>query len=246
MREFAAIVFGEGDFHTADRRSAAAAAAGSRRSPRARSAVGDRPDHARSSAPHPRSRFDGRPTPSGPAWRGTDDRFNTRTFAEPLALWDVWTAIAGPPVAFEPPSAGFVAGLADAERDAGAADRVRDVDPRRRHFVDRRRRARRPPAVRRAVRHSGRPPRRAIARARLEGRRVVAVGTTVVRALEHAARATGVFTRAAGWRISASGRRPGCRSSTRSSQASTRPGRATISCCGRSPTMRRSTGCSRR
>ena len=28
--------------------------------------------------------------------------------AEPLALWDVWTRIAGPPVAFEPPSAGFV------------------------------------------------------------------------------------------------------------------------------------------
>jgi S-adenosylmethionine:tRNA ribosyltransferase-isomerase len=27
---------------------------------------------------------------------------------DPLALWDVWTPIAGPPVAFEPPSAGFV------------------------------------------------------------------------------------------------------------------------------------------
>ena len=26
----------------------------------------------------------------------------------PLAIWDVWTPIAGPPVAFEPPSAGFV------------------------------------------------------------------------------------------------------------------------------------------
>src|SRR5205807_3435046 len=25
----------------------------------------------------------------------------------PLALWDVWTSVAGPPVAFEPPSAGF-------------------------------------------------------------------------------------------------------------------------------------------
>ena len=28
--------------------------------------------------------------------------------AEPLAIWDSWTPIAGPPVAFEPPSAGFV------------------------------------------------------------------------------------------------------------------------------------------
>ena len=27
--------------------------------------------------------------------------------AQPLALWDVWTAFAGPPVAFEAPSAGF-------------------------------------------------------------------------------------------------------------------------------------------
>ena len=26
----------------------------------------------------------------------------------PLAIWDIWTPIAGPPVAFEPPSAGFV------------------------------------------------------------------------------------------------------------------------------------------
>lgn len=27
---------------------------------------------------------------------------------QPLALWDVWTPFAGPPVAFEPPSAGFL------------------------------------------------------------------------------------------------------------------------------------------
>jgi hypothetical protein len=28
--------------------------------------------------------------------------------SEPLALWDTWTRIAGQPVAFEPPSAGFI------------------------------------------------------------------------------------------------------------------------------------------
>ena len=28
--------------------------------------------------------------------------------SEPLAIWDTWTRIAGQPVAFEPPSAGFV------------------------------------------------------------------------------------------------------------------------------------------
>ena len=35
-------------------------------------------------------------------------RSSTRTCAQPLALWDVWTRVAALPVAFEPPSAGFV------------------------------------------------------------------------------------------------------------------------------------------
>ena len=41
---------------------------------------------------------------------------------EPLALWDTWTPIAGPPVAFEPPSAGFVL-----DWDALAIDAKRGV-----------------------------------------------------------------------------------------------------------------------
>jgi len=102
-----------------------------------------------------------------------------------LALWDVWTSVAGHPVAFEPPSAGFaldwqalarmrrrriefatithaagISSTGDAELDAQLPfDEPYDI-----------------PGATAA----------AIDRARLERRRIVAVGTTVVRALEHA------------------------------------------------------------
>lgn len=104
----------------------------------------------------------------------------------PLALWDTWTPIAGNPVAFEPPSAGFAlswdtlgsmtqrgvqfatlthsAGLSstgDAELDA----RLPFDEP-----------YRIPTSTAEAI-----------ARAKARGARIVAVGTTVVRALEHAA-----------------------------------------------------------
>lgn len=104
---------------------------------------------------------------------------------KPLALWDTWTPIAGNPVAFEPPSAGFAlswdtlgsmtqkgvqfatlthsAGLSstgDAELDA----RLPFDEP---YQIP----------VSTAA---------AIARAKERSARIVAVGTTVVRALEHA------------------------------------------------------------
>jgi S-adenosylmethionine:tRNA ribosyltransferase-isomerase len=105
----------------------------------------------------------------------------------PLALWHVWTPIAGPPVAFEPPSAGFaldwnalaclkergvnfatithaagISSTGDAELDA----RLPFDEP---YHIP----------VETAA---------AISRARVRGGRVIAVGTTAVRALEHAAR----------------------------------------------------------
>jgi S-adenosylmethionine:tRNA ribosyltransferase-isomerase len=104
----------------------------------------------------------------------------------PLRLWDVWTPIAGLPVAFEPPSAGFAldwrtlasfkargvrfatithaAGISSTG-DAGL-DSILPLDEPYRI----------PPSTVLAIR-----------RARIRGR-VVAIGTTVVRALEHAAR----------------------------------------------------------
>src|SRR5262249_33342195 len=115
----------------------------------------------------------------------------------PLALGDVWTPMAGPPVAFEPPSAGFAldwsilasfkergihfrtithaAGLSstgDAELDVLLPfDQPYSI----------------PPAT--AL---------ALSRAHSVGGRVVAIGTTVVRALEHAAEADGSVRPGAG------------------------------------------------
>jgi S-adenosylmethionine:tRNA ribosyltransferase-isomerase len=80
----------------------------------------------------------------------------------------------------------FCTGLADAERDAQPADRIRHADTRGRHSstgdeaLDARLPFDEPYDIPGTTAH-------AIERARLEGRRIVAVGTTVVRALEHAA-----------------------------------------------------------
>lgn len=103
-----------------------------------------------------------------------------------LAMWDVWTPIAAPPVAFEAPSAGFVLDWESmrAMRERGIAfatitlaagiSSTGDAELDRRLPLDEPYRI--PPFTARALR-----------RAAADGRRVVAVGTTVVRALEHAA-----------------------------------------------------------
>jgi S-adenosylmethionine:tRNA ribosyltransferase-isomerase len=105
---------------------------------------------------------------------------------EPLELWDVWTRVAALPVAFESPSAGFVldwallsqlrakgvvfatlthaAGLSSTG-DAALDARLPLPEP-----------YRVPPATVNAIRE-----------AKSGGRRVIALGTTVTRALEHAA-----------------------------------------------------------
>ena len=105
---------------------------------------------------------------------------------EPLALWDVWTSIAGPPVAFEPPSAGFAldwralaamrargVAFATVTHAAGISSTGDDELDRRLPFDEP---YRIPPATARAIR-----------RVRERGGRIVAIGTTVVRALESAA-----------------------------------------------------------
>lgn len=108
----------------------------------------------------------------------------------PLAIWDVWTAIAGPPVAFEPPSAGFALSwqlITDLRRRGiafatltHAAGISSTGDP----LLDRELPFDEPyriPDTTAAL----------IRRTRSRGGRIVAVGTTVVRALEDAARDTG-------------------------------------------------------
>ena len=108
----------------------------------------------------------------------------------PLDIWDTWTSIAGPPVAFEPPSAGFVLDWAmlRALRSRGVQfatithaagisstgdtelDRLLPFDEP--YYIPRATAV----LIRRTMRRGG---------------RIVAVGTTVVRALEHAARLPG-------------------------------------------------------
>jgi len=103
-----------------------------------------------------------------------------------LELWDVWTKIAGPPVAFEPPSAGFAldwhilttireqqAIFATITHAAGISSTGDDELDRLLPFDE----PYRIPAI----------TARAVETARKRGGRVIAVGTTVVRALEAAA-----------------------------------------------------------
>lgn len=105
---------------------------------------------------------------------------------EPLALWDVWTPFAANPVAFEPPSAGFVLDWETLAALHGrnarfvtlthAAGISSTGDP----HLDARLPLDEPYLIPSSTAS-------AIALARAMHRRVIAVGTTVVRALEHAA-----------------------------------------------------------
>jgi S-adenosylmethionine:tRNA ribosyltransferase-isomerase len=137
---------------------------------------------------HPRFvviRFEG---PSASIWEGLARHGRPIQYSHistPLAVWDTWTPIAGSPVAFEPPSAGFaldwrtldaihrrgvhfatithaagISSTGDAELDT----RLPFDEPYR-------------------ITESAA---RTIRRARATGGRLIAIGTTVVRALEHA------------------------------------------------------------
>ena len=109
----------------------------------------------------------------------------------PLELWDVWTPIAGQPVAFEPPSASFVMdwksiramrqrriAFATITLAAGISS-TGDPDLDARLPFDEPYRV--PQSTASAIRKT-----------RAHGGRIVAVGTTVVRALEHAGAGDGV------------------------------------------------------
>lgn len=122
-------------------------------------------------------------------WRGLAAHGRPIQYAhmsQPLALWDVWTAIASAPAAYEPPSAGFVLDwqmLAAFEQRGiefatltHAAGISSTGDPE----LDRRLPLDEPYRIPVATEE-------AIAAAMCEGRRIVAIGTTVVRALEDSA-----------------------------------------------------------
>jgi S-adenosylmethionine:tRNA ribosyltransferase-isomerase len=184
VRAFTALLFGAGDHRTRTEQ----------RAPPPPLAPGDLLDLGPLSArivrglDHPRLvelAFEGEPDDvwAGIAAHGRPIQY--AHVAEPLALWDVWTAVAARPVAFEPPSAGFVldwsllralalrgVGLATLTHAAGLSSTGDDALDARLPFPE----AYEIPATTVA----------AIEAARTSGGRVIAIGTTVVRALEHA------------------------------------------------------------
>lgn len=185
VKRFSAVVFGEGDFHlrTEDRPLPPSLNVGDvlLLGP-LRATVEEVLEHARLVS----LLFSGTPDEvwAGLAHHGRPIQYSHMQTS--LELWDVWTRIAGAPVAFEPPSAGFVldwqilsairehqATFATITHAAGISS-TGDEDLDRLLPFDEPYRI--PAATAKAV---------AVARER--GGRVIAVGTTVVRALEDAA-----------------------------------------------------------
>ena len=187
VRELTAVVFGEGDHHirTEDRPAPPPLQPGDEL------ALGPLSARVVGQLGHPRLvalRFTGTPAEiwAGIALHGKPIQY--AHLGEPLALWDVWTRVAAIPAAFEAPSAGFVldwrflgelqhrgVGFATLTHAAGISS---TGDP----LLDARFPLDEPyhfPASTVA----------AIARTKERGGRLVAVGTSVVRALEHAAMA---------------------------------------------------------
>jgi len=182
---FIAVVFGAGDFHTRteDRPLPPALENGDRLALGPLGATVERTiDHPRLAA----LRFEGSPAS---IWAGIARHGRPIQYAHmptPLAMWDVWTPIAGAPLAFEAPSAGFAldwkmlaalrargAQFATITHAAGISSTGDDDLDRRLPFDE-------PYRIATATA-------RLIAQTKRRGGRVIAVGTSVVRALEHAA-----------------------------------------------------------
>ena len=190
VHEFTVVVFGAGDFRmrTEDRPPPPLLAPGDRLE------LGPLSATIVSLLDHPRLvslRFNGSPNE---VWAGLARHGRPIQYTHvptPLALWDVWTPIAGQPAAFEPPSAGFALdwgsirtmrarGIAFATITLAAGiSSTGDAELDRRLPFDEPYRI---PATTAA----------AIQEVRRSRRRIIAIGTTVVRALEHAAARDGV------------------------------------------------------
>ncbi|MEM7052846.1 MAG: S-adenosylmethionine:tRNA ribosyltransferase-isomerase [Acidobacteriota bacterium] len=186
IHEVTAVVFGEGDHRTPteDRPAPPPLQIGDDL------ALGPLRATVTATLGHPRLvglRFAGTPSEiwSGIAHHGRPVQY--AHIEEPLALWDVWTRVAAVPAAFEPPSAGFLLDwrlIADLRRQgvafatlthAAGLSSTGDSELDRRLPLDEPYRI---PAT--TV--------QAITRTRARGGRVIALGTTVIRALEHSSR----------------------------------------------------------
>ena len=186
---FSAVIFGAGDWRTRteDRASPPPLALGDRLVLGPLAAVVD------GALDHPRLvslRFEGRPAT---VWAGIARHGRPIQYAymsEALALWNVWTPIAAVSVAFEPPSAGFVLDWRSlaAMRELGARfatiTLAAGISSTGDAALDLRLPLDEPYRV-------GAAAAAAIREAKSRGGRVIAVGTTVVRALEHSGAVAG-------------------------------------------------------
>jgi S-adenosylmethionine:tRNA ribosyltransferase-isomerase len=185
IRQFSALVFGEGDFRTrTEGRSKPPAL-----NPGDRLELGPLRGTVVRLLNHPRfilMRFEGSPRE---IWEGLARHGRPIQYAHvptPLAVWDTWTPIAGPPVAFEPPSAGFVldwstlASMSARKIRFGtithAAGLSSTGDPELDALLPFVEPYRVPRSTALMIEH-----------AQASSGRIIAIGTTVVRALEHTA-----------------------------------------------------------
>jgi S-adenosylmethionine:tRNA ribosyltransferase-isomerase len=189
ISHFSVVVFGAGDYHirTEDRPAPPTLAPGDKL------VLGPLHATVEQLLGHPRLaliRFDVSPDAFWAALSRHGRPIQYAHLGLPLALWDTWTPIAGPPVAFEPPSAGFIldwksisamrahgVSFATITHAAGISS-TGDAELDRRLPFD---------EPYRITNTAG-----AIERTRVHGGRVIAIGTTVVRALEHAAGFDGI------------------------------------------------------
>jgi S-adenosylmethionine:tRNA ribosyltransferase-isomerase len=185
VHTFSAVIFGAGDFRTRteDRPLPPPVARGDRL------ALGPLWATVEALLDHPRLaslRFDGTP---GSIWAGLAHHGRPIQYAHmpaPLALWDVWTPVASLPVAFEPPSASFALDWRSirAMRERGISFATITLAAGISSTGDRELDTRLPLDEAYCIPDATAS---AIPEARAEGGRIVAVGTTVVRALEHSA-----------------------------------------------------------
>jgi S-adenosylmethionine:tRNA ribosyltransferase-isomerase len=185
VRQFSAVVFGEGDFRTlTECRSKPPAL-----SPGDRLVLGGLRGIVLRLLNHPRFillQFEGSPRE---IWEGLTRHGRPIQYAHvptPLEVWDTWTPIAGPPVALEPPSAGFaldwsmLASIRARKIRFGtithAAGLSSTGDPELDALLPFAEPYRIPRSTAAMIKH-----------AQVSRGRVIAIGTTVVRALEHSA-----------------------------------------------------------
>jgi S-adenosylmethionine:tRNA ribosyltransferase-isomerase len=196
IRHSMAVVFGTGDFRirTEDRTQPPELKAGDRL------ALGPLRATVEEVLGHPRLVqlvFDGSPNEiwEGLAKHGRPIQYSHVT--TPLELWDVWTPIAGPPVAFEPPSAGFaldwsvVGSLKERGVEFATITQAAGISSTGDPELDKLLPFDEPYYI---------PPSTALAIRRAQARnvRIIAIGTTVVRTLEDGAACDGSVRAGAG------------------------------------------------